>query len=244
MANLAWLEEVRNRLTESHLPPAYIRRVVEEIADHLEDLKEENMGTDASSRLGDPNEVAEAAITSFRRRSFLARHPTAAFLVFAILPLVMLPLSMHLICVAGVLIFCRAYEWFGYVPSSICLDRDATVKLTYLPSLLAIIIPSLLASIFYCKLAKRLGIGRKWMLLSCMVVAVLALACQCSFFFSNGLGENNGFCLAVGFRFAYGNLDKMLAGLPWQLLQFLVPVVVALWFVRHGRNHDQVQLAS
>jgi hypothetical protein len=244
MANLAWLEEVQRRLTGSNLPPTYIRRFMDELSDHFQDLKEENMSTDASSRLGDPKEVAEVAITSFRRRSFLSRHPTAAFLLFAILPLVMLPLSMFMICVGGLFVYCTANDWFGYDLSSICLDRDATVTLTYLPSLLAIVIPSLLASIFYCKLAKRLGIGRKWMLLSCMVVAVLALIFQCSFDLSNVSVESNRFSLGVGFSFDFGNPGEMLAGLAWQLLQFLVPLVVALWFIRRSRSDDQLQLAS
>ncbi len=112
--------------------------------------------------------------------------------------------------------------------------RRQRVTLTYLPSLLAIIVPSLLASIFYCKLARRLGIGRKWMLLSCMVVAVLALVFQCSFYFSNVSGENNGFRLGFG----WFGFDL------WQLLQFLVPLVVALWFIRRSRSDGQLQLAS
>ena len=84
MANLPWLDEVRRRLAKRGLPPSYVQRFAEELSDHLEDFKEENMSTEADvySRLGKPEQVANAAVAAYRRRSFLGRHPTAAFLVF------------------------------------------------------------------------------------------------------------------------------------------------------------------
>jgi hypothetical protein len=89
MANLPWLDEAQERLARYALPPTYIQRFVDELTDHLEDLKEENMSTQAAmcSRLGKPGQVAEAAVTAYRRRSFLGRH---LILVFAISPVVSL----------------------------------------------------------------------------------------------------------------------------------------------------------
>ena len=69
----------------------------EELGDHLEDLKEENVEADAISRLGEPDQVAESAVGAYRRRSFLGRHPTAAFMVFAISPVVPLYLVFLLV---------------------------------------------------------------------------------------------------------------------------------------------------
>ena len=43
MANQPWLDEVRQRLAKHALPPSYVQRFTEELSDHLEDLKEENM---------------------------------------------------------------------------------------------------------------------------------------------------------------------------------------------------------
>ena len=88
MAKRRWLDEVRQRLARRALPPAYIGRFMDELSDHFQDLTEESMSTEASvlSRLGDPAQVAEAAVTAYRQRSFLGRHPAAALLVFGISP--------------------------------------------------------------------------------------------------------------------------------------------------------------
>ena len=40
MANQPWLDEVRERLARQALPPSYIQRFMEELSDHLEDIKE------------------------------------------------------------------------------------------------------------------------------------------------------------------------------------------------------------
>ena len=69
MGNQPWLDRVRERLARQALPPAYIRRFTEELSDHLEDLKEESMETDALSRLGEPGQLANAAVAAYRRRS-------------------------------------------------------------------------------------------------------------------------------------------------------------------------------
>ena len=73
MANQRWLDEVLSRLAERGLPLSYVQRFAEELSDHLEDFTEENMSTEAnmSSRLGKPEEVADAAVTAYRRRGFL-----------------------------------------------------------------------------------------------------------------------------------------------------------------------------
>ena len=114
MANLPWLDEVLARLARRGLPPNYVRRFAEELSDHLDDLKEENMSkaVDVVSRLGKPEQVAEAAVTAYRRRSFLGRHPTAAFLVFAVSPLVS-QIGFFVITAVGVRSPCAARRSAG-----------------------------------------------------------------------------------------------------------------------------------
>jgi len=92
MANQPWLDDLHERLAQHALPQTYIRRFMEEVSDHFQDITEENMSTEANvySRLGEPAQVAKAAVTSYRRRSFIGRHPMAAFLVFAVSPVVSL----------------------------------------------------------------------------------------------------------------------------------------------------------
>ena len=104
MANPLWLDDVRERLADKRLPPKYVRRLLDELSEHLEDLKEENMSTEANaySRLGEPEQVAQAAIITYRRHSFLGRHPVATFLVFAVSPIVPL---VALVVLVGALVW-------------------------------------------------------------------------------------------------------------------------------------------
>ena len=90
MESQPWINRVRERLVRQLLPPSYVQRFVEELSDHLEDVKEDGMDHNSSSRLGDPEQVADTAVAAYRRRSFLGRHPVAAFLVFGISPVVSL----------------------------------------------------------------------------------------------------------------------------------------------------------
>ncbi|MGA2258845.1 MAG: hypothetical protein ABSG53_29610 [Thermoguttaceae bacterium] len=86
MANPSWLDDVRKRLLRQELPLVYVQRFMEELTDHLDDLKEQSMEADAISRLGKPDQVAEAAVTAYQRRRFFGGHPAAAFLVFGVSP--------------------------------------------------------------------------------------------------------------------------------------------------------------
>ena len=70
MESQPWLNRVRERLVRQLLPPSYVQRFVEELSDHLEDVKEDGMDQNSSSRLGDPEQVADTAVAAYRRRSF------------------------------------------------------------------------------------------------------------------------------------------------------------------------------
>ena len=127
MANLPWLEEVQKRLYGHGLPPSYVRRFVAELMDHFQDLKEENMGADAVSRLGEPEAVAEAAVTAYRRRSFFARHPVLTFplplLVFAVSPVVsyaLLFFSFHAPCLLHRLFAPSWDRRYGVIGLGVC----------------------------------------------------------------------------------------------------------------------------
>ena len=54
MESQPWLNRVRERLARQLLPPSYVQRFVEELSDHLEDVKEDGMDHNSSSRLGEP----------------------------------------------------------------------------------------------------------------------------------------------------------------------------------------------
>jgi hypothetical protein len=246
MANKPWLDDVRQRLARQSLPPGYVERFMEELADHFHDLTEENMEADAISRLGEPEQVAEAAVTAYRRRGVFGRHPTAAFLVFAISPVMSLVVLSGLMTV-GLWIIAALAERFGLLdgegsgyatqPASITLAATA-----FLFSLLLVVIPAVLASFLYCKLAKRVEMGRKWVFVSCAVLAVTAmLPCwdvRAKLISATG---NYAVCIGVwipglcGWSFPVGMM---------QLVQLLVPLAIGLWFLRHKHDQGQLRLAS
>jgi hypothetical protein len=154
MENQPWLNRVRERLARQLLPPSYVQRFMEEFSDHLEDLKEEGMEA-ASSRLGEPEQVADNAVVAYRRRSFLGRHPVAAFLVFAISPVVAWCIVLALLLAA-------------VTPLSNDFDKH--------PLILSLIFATWSAFLgtFYGELAMRVGIGKKWAVASCTMLGAIA----------------------------------------------------------------------
>ena len=166
MGDQLWLDRVRERLARQALPSAYIRRFTEELSDHLEDLKEESMETDAYSRLGEPEEVAEAAVIAYRRRSFLGRHPVAAFLVFAVSPVITLYATLFVFLVA--LSVFAAQHTVDFIENRLVLSLIIVVCSTFVGAL-------------YGELALWLGIGRKWTLVSCLVLAAVAMLLEIGF---------------------------------------------------------------
>jgi hypothetical protein len=207
MDSLLWFREVQQRLAKHGLPASYIARFVAELTDHFHDLTEETMSTEAKvcSRLGEPAQVADAARAAYRRRSFVGRHPTAAFLVFAISPVV--PQFGLGYVVAGILavILPRLIGAHGWGEDEI--GPVAAAAWCGIFSLM-IVMCSILASILYCELARRLGFGKKWIFTSCTVLATLAVLWEYS------LHESIGF---------YGVVLPM---------QFMVPLVVGWWFAQ------------
>jgi hypothetical protein len=160
MESQPWLDSVRQRLARHDLPPSYAQRFTEELRDHLEDLKEENMEADAISRLGEPEQVADNAVAAYRRRSFLGRHPVAAFLV---------------LCVLSILAQFTLFAAFAQ--AIIAIRADHTLEWHENHWILSPIIAlcSTFLGILYAELAVRFGIGRKGMLASYLVLGAVAM---------------------------------------------------------------------
>ena len=240
MANQPWLDRVRRQLAENHLPPAYIRRFMEELSDHYEDITEETMSTenDVFSRLGEPDQVVEAAIYAFRRRTFLGRHPSAAFFVFGITPFVSLfgLFVLAFACLYGVVAACdQLVPNFNLNVKR--FDPAASAVLPYIMSLLMVIIPACVASLFYCKLIKRLGISKRWMILSSIVLAVVAITPIWTVSLSDQPGQSVLRC-GIAYPQDIGGTILMYFSSFRQLLQFLAPLLIGLWFLRQTRRQD------
>jgi hypothetical protein len=233
MGNRPWFEDLRRRLVRHGLPHGYVRRFVEEVTDHLEDLKEKTMGSEAEAyaRLGQSEKVAEAAVVGYRRRSFLGRHPVAALLVFAVSPVISLVVLTSLTFV-GLMALAVTAQRLGFMGrNGIQLGAAARVTLPYVLTLAAIVVPSMVLSLLYCRLARRTAIGRKWMLLPCGVLAVTAAAVYCQLTVSATPGNGTIF-IGLG------------AHSMVQVAQFFVPIAFGWWFIRRQRLRDQLQLPS
>jgi hypothetical protein len=205
---------------------------LEELTDHLEDLKEEGMDQNSSSRLGKPEQVAEAAAVAYRRRSFLGRHPAAAFLVFAISPVV----SFIVLFVAGCLLTGLILFGVGMreMPNGI-----AGCALCLANSLPTVVIPSILAIILYCQLARRLGLGTTWILVSSVAIALIA----------SSIGvwpgpvdhyQTLGLCWS---GLWHGGWGGWVAKIQF-LVQLIVPLTFAWWFMRRKPGPGRLELAS
>jgi hypothetical protein len=326
MDNQPWLDRVRQQLVRQALPRSYVRRFLEELTDHLDDLKEENMEADPISRLGEPEKVADNAAVACRQHIFLGRHCWARFLVlglcnillilvlmfllkgtplgrtpligraigsllllvafpikvykeasgqdgFSILEFVLLLFSNGLLyglIVETLLNFQKrrsmaAFLVFGVSPvvSLVVLfsifapfvflvltgigirdgnriDALPTDAVIFAMSLLTVIIPSVVATILYCRLAERIEIGRTWGFVSCVILAIVASAPCC---WRIGPGD------LWHFAACWAGLRRGLREGGWVLLaqhffQFVVPFVIGWWFMRRKRGQSRLQLVA
>lgn len=239
-----WLDLVRQRLARQALSPVYVQRLIEELSDHLQDLKEENMETDASSRLGQPQQVANAAVIGYRRRSFLGRHPVAAFLVFAISPVVSLIGAFAVVFGACQLLDAAlpADDFGSFLRN---LGPQGRRMLPYVLSVMFPMIPCALGAVLHCKLARRLGLSGRWVGLSCAVMAVLGGVSIWTAKFSEMPGQS---CLRFGLGIPVNIVDlpHMVTAVitnPLRLVQFLIPLAVGCWFFWRQRTQRRLRLA-
>ena len=102
----------------------------------------------------------------------------------------------------------------------------------YVFSFLFTVIPSILAAILYCKLGRRFGVARQWVLVSCLVLALMAM--------------QPWWCVRIGAD-AAGHIRVVSALMipflsrGWsiccqlhvsQLIQLAVPLAIGWWFLR------------
>jgi hypothetical protein len=230
MANRPWLDEVQRRLVEGDLPAAYIRRFMDELADHIEDITEDTMSTEMSalSRMGEPDHVAGAAVVAYSQRTFFGRHPLAKFLVFGFSPVVAMLLAFVAACLgmAAVGAICDQCG-IRLADKSHLGSVDPTI-LSWGFALITTMLPAALLTFLYCRFARRFEIGKRWILASCCVLAFVAMLPFQSFVLSEVPGKN---LWTIGLGFPPGLL---------QCVQLLVPLVAGLWFTRRlGRQSAQ-----
>lgn len=242
-----WLDEIEQQLVKNRLPTTYIRRFMDELTDHFQDVTEDMMNketntTDLVSRLGDPNQLADTATLAYRQRTFFGRHPSAKLLVFGVSPILSLVglFALALGCLIG---FGEVYGRLGFDLHIAQFEPIASTVLPYVFSLMMVVIPAILADIFYCKLARRFDIDRKWMLVSFVMLAILAFLPIWTVKLS---GVPHQSSIGIGLRVPQ-TTDEIVDQTVWyfsnlrQIFQFLTPLAVGLWLMWRTRKRADEQ---
>lgn len=218
-----WLRELRTELVRRKLPPAYVERFVLELSDHLTDLMEDRMSTDAKDlhgvfdRLGQPDQVALSAATEYRRARFSRRHP---LLMFVVLPIFSLPV----LWVGYVALMLAAAKFLGLetgkVDTSTRLWQWANAGVPFVV-LGMLLVPVAAAAFFYCRLAARAAVSWQWTLAACVVLALMGGLAMTNFVLPTEYTQGQ-------FSIGYGLSLHPSAS---QVLQFLLPLSIGGWAV-------------
>jgi hypothetical protein len=176
-----FIEPLRRRLVELGCPLAQVRRLVREVAEHREDLKQAAVSeglswADAEARanahLGDPLALAEELMAALRRSSWWGRHYVVTF---GLLPLLVYPILWSLLLVLQMALeFALGYGWnwkkLHMVANNPVAFHHLAVTFQFM-DYSAIVLVALL----FCWLARRSGVSLKWMVTACTICSVVAV---------------------------------------------------------------------
>jgi hypothetical protein len=217
MAGPPWPDRLREELRKRRLPRAYSARLIEELTDHLADVKKEDRSMDAQSsgeeRLGSPELLASVAQREMNRRSLVGRHP---FVAFTLSPIPIAFLSLILIAVAG-------KAWWWLTTEVIHWPGGAAWLGPLVETYVLRAVPFVFAWLFI-RLSRRVG-RPEWGLLSCSLMSFLALNIR------PDVKPDFTAVIPLG-----GFLGVFLAYQPDKAIQAALPLVLGLWSVWRMRD--------
>jgi len=160
---------------------AQVRRLVQEVADHREDLKQAALaeglsGAEAESRahaqLGDPLDLAERLMAALRRSSWWGRHSVIAF---GLLPLLVYPVLWALLLVLQMAVAIELE--YGWNMKKLHVAFNYPVTFHHLVILFQCMdyVSMALVALFFCWLARRSAVKLKWMVIACAVCSVVVV---------------------------------------------------------------------
>jgi hypothetical protein len=181
MPRTDFIEQLRRRLLELGCPMVQVRRLVQEVADHHEDLKQAALSeglseADAEARanvqLGDPLALAEHLMAALRRSSWWGRH----FLIgFCVLPLLAVPVLWALLLFLGLsLEFALGYSW-DWKKLHVAADNPVAFHHLAMAVHGADYVAIALATLLFCWLARRSAVSLTWMATACAICSLYAL---------------------------------------------------------------------
>jgi len=174
-----FIETLRRRLLELGCPMAQVRRLVQEVADHREDLKQAALAEGlaeaeaearANAQLGDPLALAEQMMATLRRASWWGRH----FIIgFGVLPLLAVPvLWVLLFFLELALIFALGYGWdLKKLPRA---DNSIAIHHLQVAVVCAHYIAVAVLTFCFCWLARRAVVNFKWAVIACTICSLYA----------------------------------------------------------------------
>ena len=181
-----FIRELRSRLLELGCPITQIRRLVQEVVDHREDLKQAALSEGlpaadaearANARLGDPLALAEQMMVTLRRSTWWGRH---SVITFCLLPLLAVPvLWFALLLLQLSLGFTLGFGWdtenLHAAAANPVVFRHLVIVIQCADS-----IAIALVTLLFCWLARRAAVSFKWLVTACAICSLYALFVQAS----------------------------------------------------------------
>jgi hypothetical protein len=176
-----FISQLQHRLLELGCPKAQARRLVREVVDHRDDLRQaarseglsgENAERQVSERLGDPLTLADQQMAMLLRSSWLGRHYVMGF---GLLPLLAVPVLWMVLLLAELMLgYALGYGWNEKRLHAV---SNNAVQLYHLILTLngADCIAIALIAVFFCWLARRLVVRPTWMWIACVICSLYAL---------------------------------------------------------------------
>lgn len=223
-------ENLRGQLLEGGIAPRHVRRYLDELSEHLDDLmrQQRDAGYDgeeaeirARARLGSDTELAAAMLEQKHLRSITARAPWAVFLLLPpvagiaaafvlIAPLALVANLLHMISPHGI----DAPEWFKSLAFGVTMLGNLAV--------------GPLLALGYAVLAGRQRITRSWPLLAILLIALLDLQFAAQFPGPNHRGGS----LTVGATTWAFHFKDWLETWPLSATRLFLTALPALWLFR------------
>jgi hypothetical protein len=215
-----WLDELRAQLERKRLPPAYAARLLDELSDHVTDLLEDQMSTDALEshsvfdRLGAPEDVARQAAAEYRRRNFCGRHP---ILMFVVLPVMAIPVAYFLGMMTAIGV---GWLWKSSHPG-LTSDQMSPLGIAGLRLLCTVaqVAPVAAVAAFFGWLAARSGVNRKWPIVMCVTLGLIVAVSHFDMYLSPLPSKS-----AISIGFGYYGWRRWFV----QLARFGAPVLVGM----------------
>jgi hypothetical protein len=174
-----------------------VRRLVQEVADHREDLKqaalsegvsELNAEAHANVQLGDPLDLAEHLMVVLRRSCWWGRH----FLIgFCVLPLLAVPVLWALVLFLNLTLeFALGYGWDSK-KLHVAADNPVAFHQLVIALHCADCVAIALVTLLFCWLARRSAVSLTWMATACAICSLYAL-------FTHVTIEPHSFAVGIG----------------------------------------------